>query len=238
MDDIGENIAPNLVDSKPKPDTDITLNPVEYTTLEWFSDENKRILAGGALHPCPPVSLFHNGPLVRITQLGRCCVEVGRQLDVDHNEVDRACRRLLEIDFICETPEHLRQSSTIPPLPDLLELDIRISDNVCRRSDWGVTRITIEDSRITKIVTLEDGMYDWSTGPDIGWTIEQLRQWCRQDFTGQHPETYHDIGHFTGVDDCKRFIYLTAEEEKSLFGGVSYDQCGCGDTRDCRCNQV
>lgn len=76
----------------------------------------------------------------------------------------------------------------------------RISDNVLDDIDWPVRKLVLEDGRVVEhedvpptegaypLVRFQDG-HD----PCTGWTSFQLLEWSRRDYTGYHPERFHDL---------------------------------------------
>lgn len=72
---------------------------------------------------------------------------------------------------------------------------IRISDNVLEPEDWPIAVIYIRGhlNTIASIDTsVKSGCYSFPSM--LGWNLTQLFNWLKYDATGQHPETYHEIG--------------------------------------------
>ena len=70
---------------------------------------------------------------------------------------------------------------------------LRIADNVLNDKDCGYIEATIINGRITKIEEIERSPYIWLSGPTVGRTTIHLLSWLNKDFTGRHPEEYHQI---------------------------------------------
>lgn len=68
---------------------------------------------------------------------------------------------------------------------------VRISDNVLDSGDWSMDTITIKEGVVVNQVNIHDNCYRL---PDMkGWTLADLYSWLQEDYTGSHPENYHEI---------------------------------------------
>ena len=90
--------------------------------------------------------------------------------------------------------DYFKSFINILSMPANGEIYIRISDNVLDDADYHVSELTIHNSIVVGIKTIRDGCYP--LGSDlIGMTTLQLTEWSEADYTGSHPENYHELAH-------------------------------------------
>jgi len=67
---------------------------------------------------------------------------------------------------------------------------IRISDNVLDDEDWSSDLIVFRTGIVVAQTQYNDGCYRMPNM--VGWDTMKFAEWLAEDYTGQHPENYHE----------------------------------------------
>jgi sporulation protein YlmC with PRC-barrel domain len=90
--------------------------------------------------------------------------------------------------------DHFQSFIDVTTMPVNGEIYARISDNVLDDEDYNVSKLTIHNSMVIAVQTVHGGCYP--LGSDlIGMTTLQLAKWSEMDYTGSHPENFHELAH-------------------------------------------
>ena len=91
-------------------------------------------------------------------------------------------------------------------------LTVRISDNVLEDHLWPIFKLHIEYDRVVCLEKLNNGIY--SGKHLIGMTVPEISEWSFEDYTGVHPEMYHEV--FDPKFDVFKTAMTIEDIEKSI----------------------